>query len=105
MIVRPKYEDYAFPKSESDMEQLEFYTCYLEEYCDVLEHALMQLIYDANSCDVSFVQIAENNNESELFFNCMKNKERKSLFSKDWIDGIYNYYLIKGDKIINNCED
>lgn len=105
MIVRPKYEDYAFPKSENDLEQYQFYTDYLEDYCDILEYALKQLIYDANSCDVSFVQIAEHNNESELFFNCMKNKERKYLFSKDWIDGIYNYYLIKGDKLIHNFED
>lgn len=105
MVIRPKFEDYAFPKSENDLEQFEFYTEYLEDYCDVLEHALMQLIYDANSHDINFVQIAENNNESELFFNCMKNKERKSLFSADWIDGIYNYYLIKGDKLIHNCED
>lgn len=37
MIVRPKIEDYAFPKSENDYEQLEFYTYYLEEYCDALE--------------------------------------------------------------------
>lgn len=40
MIDRPKFEDYAFPKSENDYEQLEFYTYYLEEYCDVLEKAL-----------------------------------------------------------------
>lgn len=105
MIVRPKFEDYGFPKSENDLEQFEFYTGYLEDYCDVLEYALKQLIYDANSYDINFIQIAEHNNESELFFNCMKNKERKSLFSTDWIDGIYNYYLIKGDKLIHNCED
>lgn len=40
MIVRPKLEDYAFPKSENDLEQLGFYTDYLEDYCDALEKAL-----------------------------------------------------------------
>lgn len=40
MITRPKMEDYAFPKSENEYEQLEFYTYYLEEYCDALEKAL-----------------------------------------------------------------
>lgn len=40
MITRPKLEDYAFPKSENDYEQLGFYTDYLEEYCDALEKAL-----------------------------------------------------------------
>lgn len=40
MITRPKMEDYAFPKSENELEQLEFYTFYLEEYCDALEKAL-----------------------------------------------------------------
>lgn len=105
MITRPKFEDYGFPKSENVLEQFEFYTGYLEDYCDILECALKQLIYDASSNDINFLQIAESNNESKLFFNCMRNKERKSLFSKDWIDGIYNYYLIKGDKLIHNCED
>lgn len=105
MITRPKMEDYAFPKSENDYEQLGFYADYLEEYCDILECALKQLIYDASYHDINFVQIAESDNESELFFNCMRNKERKSLFSTDWIDGIYNYYLIKGDKLIHNFED
>ena len=40
MITRPKMEDYAFPKSENELEQLEFYTGYLEDYCDALEKAL-----------------------------------------------------------------
>jgi hypothetical protein len=40
MITRPKLEDYAFPKSENDYEQLGFYTDYLEDYCDALEKAL-----------------------------------------------------------------
>lgn len=40
MITRPKFEDYGFPKSENDLEQFEFYTFYLEEYCDALEKAL-----------------------------------------------------------------
>lgn len=40
MITRPKFEDYAFPKSENDLEQFEFYTGYLEDYCDALEKAL-----------------------------------------------------------------
>lgn len=30
MIVRPKLEDYSFPKSENDYEQLGFYADYLE---------------------------------------------------------------------------
>lgn len=55
MITRPKYQDYAFPKSENDMEQLEFYTDYLEDYCDALEKALdkaCEYIHDcgANGC-------------------------------------------------------
>lgn len=37
MMTRPKFEDYAFPKSENDYEQLGFYTDYLEDYCDILE--------------------------------------------------------------------
>lgn len=41
MMTRPKMEDYAFPKSENDYEQLGFYTDYLEDYCDVLEKALL----------------------------------------------------------------
>lgn len=40
MITRPKFEDYGLPKSENDLEQFEFYTYYLEEYCDELEKAL-----------------------------------------------------------------
>ena len=40
MMTRPKFEDYAFPKSENDLEQFEFYTGYLEDYCDALEKAL-----------------------------------------------------------------
>lgn len=40
MITRPKFEDYGFPKSENDLEQFEFYTGYLEDYCDELEKAL-----------------------------------------------------------------
>jgi hypothetical protein len=39
MITRPKLEDYAFPKSENDYEQLGFYADYLEDYCDALEKA------------------------------------------------------------------
>lgn len=52
MIVRPKFEDYGFPKSENDLEQFEFYTCYLEEYCDALEKALdkaCEYIHDCGS--------------------------------------------------------
>lgn len=30
MITRPKMEDYAFPKSKNDYEQLGFYTYYLD---------------------------------------------------------------------------
>lgn len=52
MMTRPKFEDYAFPKSENDLEQFEFYTYYLEEYCDALEKALdnaCEYIHDCGS--------------------------------------------------------
>ena len=52
MITRPKFEDYGFPKSENDLEQFEFYTGYLEDYCDALEKALdkaCEYIHDCGS--------------------------------------------------------
>ena len=50
MIIRPKMEDYAFPESENDYEQLEFYTYYLEEYCDALEKALDNVCEYIHDC-------------------------------------------------------
>ena len=72
MIVRPKLEDYAFPKSENDYEQLGFYTYYLEEYCDALEKALdkaCKYIRDcvANGCP----------NNYDSFVKWRKKNERK----------------------------
>lgn len=52
MMTRPKFEDYEFPKSENDLEQFEFYTYYLEDYCDALEKALdnaCEYIHDCGS--------------------------------------------------------
>lgn len=52
MITRPKFEDYGFPKSENDLEQFEFYTDYLDNYCDALEKALdnaCEYIHDCGS--------------------------------------------------------
>lgn len=106
MITRPKMEDYAFPKSENDYEQLGFYTDYLEDYCDALEKALdnaCEYIHDcgSNGCPFNYSILSITNekmNECNICdYQCMGldnrlNNEYLKKSIKCWKE-----YFLRGD--------
>ena len=82
MITRPKFEDYGFPKSENDIEQFEFYTCYLEDYCDELEKALDKACEELEELDKCHSyeinkQIVEKKGSSTITFGYQNKEEWK----------------------------
>lgn len=112
MITRPKMEDYAFPKSENDYEQLGFYTDYLEEYCDALEKALdnaCEYIHDcgSNGCpfnyDISAITNEKMNECNICDYQCMSLDDQlnssKSQYDEYLKKSIkcWKEYFLKGD--------
>lgn len=113
MMIRPKFEDYAFPKSENDLEQLEFYTDYLDDYCDALEKALdkaCEYIHDcgANGCPFNYdcwsTITNEKMNECNICgYECMSldnqlhsTKQQEEEYLKKSIK-CWREYFLKGD--------
>jgi hypothetical protein len=106
MITRPKMEDYAFPKSENDYEQLGFYTDYLEEYCDALEKALdkaCEYTHDcgSNGCPFNYCWTTITNekmNECNICdYQCMSSDDRlNNEYLKKSIK-CWKEYFLRGD--------
>lgn len=108
MIVRPKLEDYAFPKSENDLEQLGFYTDYLEDYCDTLEKALdkaCEYIHDcgANGCPNNYD--GEEMKECKMCnYECMSLDDQLNCSEQHWKEYLkksikcWKEYFLRGEQ-------
>lgn len=104
MITRPKFEDYGFPKSENDLEQFEFYTDYLENYCDALEKALdkaCEYIHNdgidgcPSNYDISTITSKKMNECNICNYQCSSKQHCKEYFKKSI--KCWKEYFLKGD--------
>lgn len=104
MITRPKFEDYGFPKSENDLEQFEFYTFYIEEYCDALEKALdkaCEYIHndgiDGCPCnyDISTITSEKMNECNICNYQCSRKQHCKEYLKKSI--KCWKEYFLRGD--------
>lgn len=104
MMTRPKFEDYAFPKSENDLEQFEFYTDYLEDYCDALEKALDKACkyihndgIDGCPCnyDISLITNKKMNECNICDYQCTSERSCKEYLKKSM--KCWKEYFLRGD--------